>query len=69
MLAIILVVGAILLGWELVHGLRTGTMDVAWIRYAAFTRAKQPVMFWMAAVLNLSAAAGAAFYALSLMGA
>ena len=55
----ILVVGAPLIGWSLVQGLRTGTMDAAGVPYASFTRAKQPIMFWMAAAFNAAVCLGA----------
>jgi hypothetical protein len=68
MLGVLVLVGAIGIGWGLMHGLRTGTMDVPWIPYAVFARDKQPLMFWTAAVIMGFAAAGGAIYSLSLMG-
>lgn len=59
MLAILLI-GAPLIGWSLVHGLRTGTMDAAGVPYARYARSKQPIMFWLAATFNATMCIGAA---------
>lgn len=58
----ILVIGAPLIGWSLVHGLRTGTMDTAGVPYARYARSKQPIMFWLAATFNATMCIGASVF-------
>jgi hypothetical protein len=48
----ILVAGVPLVGWSLIHGLRTGTMEAAGVPFATYTRATQPFMFWLATLFN-----------------
>lgn len=48
----LLLVGVPLVGWSLIHGLRTGTMEAAGVPFATYTRAKQSFLFWLAATYN-----------------
>ncbi|PWR22885.1 hypothetical protein [Zavarzinia aquatilis] len=50
--AAILLIGAPLVGRELVHGLRTGIMKAVGVPYATYNRARQPFLFWLAAAYN-----------------
>jgi hypothetical protein len=51
----ILLVGLPLMGWTVLHGLRTGTMDAAGVPYASYSRSKNPFLFWFATVFNVFA--------------
>ena len=58
----ILIVGLPLMGWILVHGLRTGTMEAAGVPFASYSRSKNPFMFWLATIFNTAVlVSGAAF--------
>jgi hypothetical protein len=50
-----LMVGVPLMGWTLLHGLQTGTMDAAGVPYASYSRSKNPFLFWFATVFNVFA--------------
>ncbi|MFN3818328.1 hypothetical protein [Blastomonas sp.] len=49
----ILLVGIPLIGWATLHGLQTGTMDVAGVPYASYSRLKSPLLFWFATIFNI----------------
>jgi hypothetical protein len=61
---VVFAVGVPLIGWTLVHGLRTGTMDAAGVPYASYARSKNPIMFWLATIFNGAFCVGGAAFLL-----
>jgi len=59
---LILLLGVPLIGWTLVHGLRTGTMEAAGVPFASYARSKNPFMFWFATTFNAAVLIGAAAF-------
>jgi len=57
---VILAIGAPLIGWFLIHGLRTGVMSAAGVPYATYARSDHPIMFWPATIFNAVVCAGSA---------
>jgi hypothetical protein len=56
----VLIVGLPLIGWALVQGLRSGTMEAAGVPFASYARSKNPFMFWLATIFNIAVLIGGA---------